>query len=307
MVDAACSRQTPRLLIGLWMLMISTGSSHANVDELREGLSRSFALPWQELYEKRYPEEWRNLLDGVSAQFGLDLPLRSGQSRGQGSNGSRTPPSAALLAGLRYRPLGSWFAELTAVEYLQDRRQQPWNSDFYYRFGFDDPAPYTFSLVYENYTGTRWAPRREQDEHRFNFAEGSYVLGFKLPLRGTLHDFLVPTDGPLNCRLALRLTPRYDRADANDQGHWKQALGGGCRYEAWPGWFVDAMAYGYPRPSQQQAWDPDFTYSFGYSGAGLYGIGISYQNYSGNRWPGHRGGDGSFKRGSLTLSWTWTY
>jgi hypothetical protein len=49
-------------------------------------------------------------------------------------------------------------------------------------------------------------------------------------------------------------------------------------------WFVRAIFYRYLRPGEQQPWNPDYTYAFGYEDFRPGTWSLTYSNYSGTRW-----------------------
>src|SRR5262245_25017123 len=130
------------------------------LDEITDGLSSSFSLPWHDLLKKEHPSEWRNLLNGVSLGIALDVPLRTGTANqnGSGAQGERSGHSPTVRASLRYNPLSYWFGSATFYAYLDPDSQASWEPDFSYSFGYDDWHPYTLSLVYSNYGGNRLHP-----------------------------------------------------------------------------------------------------------------------------------------------------
>src|SRR4051812_4837905 len=130
-------------------------------EQILEGLRGSFAVPWPELLRKQSPSEWSNLLTGCSGGFTFSYPLKPlkrspAAASGSGAEGDREPHLEVLAATVTCQPLGAWFASLTAYRYRYPDRQEPWNPDFTYVFGYDDWHPYTLSLVYSNYGGNRW-------------------------------------------------------------------------------------------------------------------------------------------------------
>ncbi|WP_369062427.1 hypothetical protein ABOZ73_09080 [Caulobacter sp. 73W] len=56
---------------------------------------------------------------------------------------------------------------------------------------------------------------------------------------------------------------------------------------------------------QQQPWDPDFVYSFGWFDWRPGGWSVQYSNYSGNRYPGadRAAGTGRFKDGTISVTY----
>ncbi len=204
-------------------------------------------------------------------------------------------------------PGRGWFAQLTLFRYLQPDRQQPWHPDFSYAFGYDAGRPGTWSLVYANYTGTRFEPDRAAGEHRFNFPEGQWTLSRRFALPAALEPALLVGDGDqASCSANAHLMPRFVDAASGGLGRYKKALSLGCRYSRASGWYAEAAVFAYPQGRQQQPWDPDFTYAFGYAPAGPGRVSLRYNNYSGNRFPGRvRGpGEGSFRSGSIMAAWS---
>jgi hypothetical protein len=240
----------------------------------------------------------------LSLQLTLDVPLRhaSAAESGPGVQGS-TAASPTVQAQLRWLPVAGqpWFARLTFYRYLQADRQQPWHPDFSYAFGYDDGRPRSWSLFYANYTGTRFQP--DAGEHRFNFPEGQWTLAYRFALPAALEPALLVGDGDAaGCSANAHLTPRFTRVEG-DVGHHKKALSLGCRYTRPEGLFAEAALFAWPQHGQQQPWDPDFTYGFGYARGSVV---VKYSNYSGNRFPGRaRGpGEGTFRSGSISVSWS---
>jgi hypothetical protein len=62
----------------------------------------------------------------------------------------------------------------------------------------------------------------------------------------------------------------------------------------------------YPKKEQQQPWNPDFTYGFGYFDWHPGQLSIQYNNYSGNRFSSSEQakGTGKFNNGSISIAWS---
>jgi hypothetical protein len=281
-------------------------------DEIRGGLRGSFAVPWRDLLKKDHPSEWRNLLAGFSGSISYGYPLKKTAPQpgtGAGSEGDLGTHSQVLAATVTCRPLGGWFAGATAYHYVDPELQASWNPDFTYVFGYDDWHPYTLSLTYANYGGNRWSPDRGAGERRTRFRQGSWSLGWKFGLPPRLDRFFVAPGGSLGCNTSLNLTPEYTDLAAGGLRHGKTSLSLGCKYTLRGWWYVNVRANLYPESAQQQPWDPDFTYGFGYFDWHPGTVSVQYNNYSGNRFPGrrHAPGTGRFQDGSLTVSYSWSY
>jgi hypothetical protein len=245
----------------------------------------------------------------LSLQLALDLPLRGGGSAslGAGVQGS-TAASPTLQAQVRWTPVRNswWFLQATFYRYLQGDRQQAWHPDYSYGFGYDDWHPGTWSLYYGNYTGTRFHPDRAAGERSFNFPYGQWTLAYRFALPAALEPaFLVGDGDRATCNANAHLTPRYTDFETGNDGRRKKALSLGCRYERPVGWYFEAALYAWPDRSQQQPWDPDFTYSFGYADWRPGSVSVRYNNYSGNRYPGRARapGEGTFRSGSISVWW----
>lgn len=110
-------------------------------------------------------------------------------------------------------------------------------------------------------------------------------LSLNLPLMETEAANLPPgaTNGPSNVNYTANLSLKY------------VLLGN---------WFVSGTFYYYFDPDQQQPWNPDFTYVFGYSDWRPYTFSLLYSNYGGNRFnpdPGAKHTE--FDQGTVSLGW----
>ncbi len=322
-VAQARQRRAPRHDRRLWLLLVlclwlcpGQGESEnllrkTLLDEIMDGLSSSFALPWHDLLKPEYPSEWRNLLHGVSLGAAFDYPLQSysGRQSGSGTQGAQAGHSPTLRASLRYTPLSYWFGSATFYAYPSDS-QASWEPDFTYSFGYDDWHPYTLSLVYSNYGGNRLHPDSSKGEKVTHFNQGTVSLGWKFPLPQPLEEiFMVHPSGHIDCGVNYNVTPEYTVADSSHTRHWKQSASLNCRYRIYGWWYVNATVYYYPWRDQQQPWDPDFTYGFGYFDWHPGTFSIQYNNYSGNRFPWRRSSPntGTFRDGSVMISWSWSW
>lgn len=245
---------------------------------------------------------------GLTLRLAIDLPLKSVSTlSGRGAQGS-PPSSPTAQALLRWQPLPGqpWFAQVGFLRYLHSDRQQPWNPDFAYAFGYEDSRPGTFSVTYSNYAGNRLDPDSTRRENRFNFNRGTWSLGYKFVLPEAAEPYFLRGDGDSAlCGANLNFTPRYTTLAGGEAERGKESVSLGCRYAHPQGWFGFLTAFAYPGTGEQQPWDPDFTYGFGLAGGPLGPFTLQYSNYSGNRFPGRdRGaGQGSWRNGSVSLSW----
>jgi len=278
--------------------------------EIMRGVMSSFSLPLRDLLKKKYPSEWRNFLDGFSGSFGFNCPVKEqklAEAVGQGSQG-QVGTNMTLNATLKYNPISYWYIQTVFYEYLRPSRQAPWDPDFTYVFGYDDWHPYTFSLVYSNYNGNHFNPDRKKGEDYTKFEEGTISIGWKYVLPKYLEDlFIVHPTGGVGGGFYYNVTPRYSQASSAERGEWKHSLNASLNYVIYKWFYVNAAFYYYPDNSQQQPWDPDFTYGFGYFDWHPGTISVQYNNYSGNRYPCRKNspGTGTFENGSFSISWSW--
>lgn len=239
-------------------------------------------------------------------RLGLDYPLRTsagGSTAGAGTQGAPAI-SPTLQAELRVNPSSYWFGSITFYRYLMSDRQQPWNPDFTYSFGYDDWHPDTFSIVYGNYTGNRLQP--EQGETVSRFRQGNWSLGYKFRMPQMLDPIFKADDShEVNCSVNANVTPRYTDLRTLSIRKYKHSLSLGCRYMLPNNLYANATLFYYPDRGRQQPWDPDFTYGFGYFNWRPGTVTVQYNNYAGNRY-GWRdpSGQGGFRRGSISISWS---
>jgi hypothetical protein len=244
----------------------------------------------------------------LALRLSLDVPLRAAErGLGRGAQGPR-PGAPTAQALLRWRPLadGGWFAQATLFRYLEAGRQRPWDPDFTYALGYDDGQPGRWSIVYANYTGTRFSPDRAAGESRFNVPQGQWTASYRFELAEPLQRAVLVGDGDRAlCHADGNWVPRFTRQEGGALGHHKTSLALGCRYQRPEGWFAHATAFAWPDPDRQQPWDPDYTYGFGWAQPGERGLAVQYGNYSGNRWPGRdrAPGEGALRSGSVTVTW----
>lgn len=238
---------------------------------------------------------------GLTLIPSLRIPLGSPSENESGGGsaiterGADTGPVLALTA--RYMPVRNWFVQTTLYHYLDEEKRRPWNGDFSYGFGYENPKPNTFSVSYFNYTNNRFSPRDGDPVTRFDWGTASLTYKFRAPRAVQIDENL-----PVTCRAGYHVQPRYERASGSE-GNWKQASSLGCTYPIWKMLYVEGTAYAYLN-GEKQPWDPDFTYSFGWFDWRPGRFSIQYSNYSGNRYPwSDSRGTGGFRKGSVAVSW----
>ncbi len=255
---------------------------------------------------------WRKLFSGFNGNMAFSMPLRRSnpqQRPGLVSQGEEAlVPS--ILATLNYAPKSYWFFTTTFYAYFPDKNQAPWDPDFSYRFGYEDWHPFTLSLTYANYEGNRLFPSGNKDEKFTRISEGTLDLGWKFALPTAWeHPLKIHETSSLGLRVDYYFTPRYEDQPSNTQKSSKQAFGFTARYAIYKWWFVMVTAKYYPKSSQQQTWDPDFIYEFGYFDWHPGTFALRYSNYSGTRYPWRTqiSDTGTIRDGTLSLSWSWAF
>lgn len=254
---------------------------------------------------ERSSSDW---LKGLSLAVSLNYPLaqqRTG-SGGRARQGDRSAGGSNTASlSVQYVPISYWFASVTAFVYQQPARQQPWNPDFTYCFGYNDWHPNTASLTYCNYGGNRYSGLRS------DFQTGGWTAAWKFNLPRWLADpMLIDRSGSIGCNVGYAFSLAFENGRTARREGYKDKLLLGCGYPVWKGLALNWTAYHYLRDGQQQPWDPDYTYGFGYAGDSRYGNwALQYGNYSGNRFPGRdrSPGTGTFLNGTVSLSWRKSY
>jgi hypothetical protein len=307
-------RRWPRAVVvtlaAIAIAVVAAGNANAQTPppgegrDILNGLASSFALPWRDLFKKKHASEWRNVLDGFTGEFMIDGPLRTPDVPG------RTAPlrwsDTRLSASVKYTPLGYWFVNASAYHYLNADNQRAWSPDFTYVFGYDDWHPYTLSLVYANYGGNRFSPSRSSQGQRTELAEGGVTLAWKLRAPPPVERAMaLSRSSAIEMNVNYTWTPRYTTLRGETET-WKQKAGVTVKYGIHKWLYVTTTAYYYPHPSQQQPWDPDFTYGFGYFDWHPRTFSLQYNNYAGNRYPWRRGARAGFRDGSVSLTWSWS-
>jgi hypothetical protein len=203
--------------------------------------------------------------------------------------------------------LTSWYASVNFYQYLSPANREPWNPDFTYAFGYDDWHPYTLSLSYSNYGGNLLNPNKAKGQKITEFSEGTWSLGYKFPMPDFLEDFvLFDSVDSVGCSTSYNHTRTYTDLKSGGKLHNKKSIALGCKYAFENNWYFNFSLVSYPNKEQQQPWDPDYTYGFGYFDWRPGSYSIQYNNYSGNRYPWrtNTAGSGRLKDGSITISWS---
>ncbi|MFY7998918.1 MAG: hypothetical protein ACOVSW_10015 [Candidatus Kapaibacteriota bacterium] len=266
-------------------------------------MQTSFSVPWEDFFKKEKPT------DGLSGSLSATYPLSDVASQqGSGSASQGVALSSAVVgASISYVPVGYWFINFSVMRYWFPERKQTWNPDFTYSFGYNDWHPYTFSFVYQNFGGNRFAPQVGEAVTRF--WEGTFSLGWKFPSAKILEYLcVVHPSGGIGHSINANLMPQYRTADGEIRS-WKTDFSFATKYTIYENFYLNFTLHWYPIRGQQQPWDPDFTYGFGYFDWHPYTFSLQYNNFAGGRFPWNpttmksRG----FLDGTLSLSWSFVF
>jgi hypothetical protein len=305
----------------LFCIVADAEAGEETAEEIMKGVLSSFSLPLYDLFKKEYPSEWQNLFHGFSGGFAFTYPLKDTIWEDRGPDGQQTKEGfrkATVSASFKYNPISYWYISTTFIGYLDFESDDiwcpdcraAWDPDFSYSFGYADWHPYTFSLIYSNYGGNRLNPNKEKGEKVTDFKGGSISLGWNFPIPRYIEElFIVHDTGGIGAAVNYNLTPEFMNLESLSEETWKQSISLSLKYTIYKWWYANITFYYYPESWQQQPWDPDFTYGFGYFDWHTGTISIQYNNYSGNRYPWRKDkkGAGTFEDGAITISWSWVY
>jgi hypothetical protein len=271
-------------------LPVAAASDEETWNDIWNGLTSSFALPFEEWTEDN---QHKTISEHLFSQWDADV----GMSVVKGNNGY----FPILSAGMKFVPLGYWFAEAAFFRYLDKDEQDSWDPDFVYSFGYEDWHPYTLSLVYSNYAGNH-----SYTDIAEKYNKGTYTLKWNTPIPALLaKPFLIEPDRTISSSLAALYSPTYtDESGETGQDQWRLKLTFSA--PVYGEWYLSFSILHYLDSSQQQPWDPDYTFEFGWRGEMFS---VAYKNYSGTRFPWRDDypHDGGFAEGSLGITWKWNW
>lgn len=279
-------------------------------NEILKGLKSSFAFPLKDLWKRKYDTEWKNIFAGFSGGFGLGYPLSKSKlpDNGERSQGDLAANNVTFNASLKYKLLGNWFISGALIDYANTDLKNTWHPEFVYTLGYSDWRPYTLSLVYANYGGNRLKPDKEKGEVRTKFNQGSWTLGWKFPVPQHIANwFVLSQEGRLGCNMGFSVVPVFFNSRTSTEESWKRTFSFGCKYTIVGSWYFNMTTFYYPKHTEKQPWNADYTYGFGYFNWRPGKITVQYNNYSGNRWPWNDKpvNTGRFKYGGISIAWSW--
>lgn len=281
-----------------------------DIEQIKKYILSSFDIPVLDL-KKKVSQKWEDLIfSEFSGGFAYSYPIKESaptEGEGLGTQG-RISNNQALSAGITFAPVGFWFFNVSFSKYLNEALKAPWNPDFSYVFGYSDWHPYTFALTYSNYGGNRIFPNKAKNEVFTDFLGGGFNLEWKFTIPKEIESlFIIHKSGGLGGSVSYGLTPKYLDLASLETKYFKQSAKLSLKYSIYEWFYVSGTFFYYPFPDQQQPWDPDFTYGFGYFDWHPYSVSVQYNNYSGNRYFWNkRAGGGGFDNGGFSVSFSWT-
>jgi hypothetical protein len=275
------------------------------LEEIKNNFLSSFNFPINE-----FLNEENKIREKFSGGFSFNYPIKEStpnENEGFKYQG-RFSNNLLLSASIRYSIVSSWFFSTTIYKYINEYLKAPWNPDFSYVFGYDDWRPYTLSLTYSNFGGNRLFPDKNKEEVFTDFLAGSFSLAWKFKIPKFLEKyFYIDKSSSLSGSFAYAITPKFFDLESLSTKSFKQSFRISLRYNIIDYFYITSTFFFYPIPDQQQPWDPDFTYGFGFFDWHPGTISIQYNNYSGNRFPWNKKiGSGGFENGSFSISWGWS-
>lgn len=285
-------------------LLVAMTAANAAPAESKQPLHDSEGEPLQ---TGVFTSRWGRLFSGNDNQFSGALSFGSGLKEqwiaipnSANSAEQKKKFNQTLNLSLQYSPWSYWFANITTRVPVTDTSR--YTTDFRYSFGYDDWHANTVSLVYSNYGDNHFWP---SGNSRISYIEqGAVTLAYKFSLPKPIEKSLLINDGDsLICQVGYSWVPRYFDLNSNAIRKTKNVVLGGCGYTFKQHFFVRATTFWFPDSSQQQPWNGDYSYSFGYAGYTPGSLSLQYTNYAGTRFPGHRHGNAKFREGTVSLIW----
>ena len=187
-----------------------------------------------------------------------------------------------------------------------------WISDYYYSIGRYNWRANKFNYGYENYVNNKYKDNFKTFSKKF--LEGYYFLSYNQSLsKKLIRKIKLDTTTYVSFVYFARYYINY--RDENEVTHGtffggKPVVGGGVRFTLFWNIYVESALYFYYMPTiQQQPWDPDYTYGFGYFDWRSFRISATYGNWSVNRfswknsfYPYYGFLDGNFR---IAVNWIW--
>lgn len=187
---------------------------------------------------------------------------------------------------------------------IQNDETPPWLSNMYYQIGWYNWNNKTVSFGYENYGPNRFSKGTDWGT---NFMRGIFFTSYNLDLLADRSYLKFDDSSQIRITPVVRYSLEYpDEFGVDKGGSNKFVLGSSVRWSIAKKFYIEGAAYYYPDETTQLAWDPDFTYGFGYFNWQAFRMNISYGNWIANRFPGKEMEmEHGFLNGELKVMFTW--
>ncbi|MDF2448429.1 MAG: putative exported protein [Bacteroidota bacterium] len=266
------------------------------------------------------PKQWKNfrdvfhkdkLLMGKNRILG-GISYNTGRVLVTGSDGkTKEEWRQAIAFNTRIRFYEQFSFNTTFYVDFNKRAHARWISDFSYTLARYHYKLYKFNYGYENYMDNKYTDNRHQIWEKF--LEGYYFISYNYGFSETFRN-KVAFDNTTNlkivpfARYAFRYRDELER-EHGSPANGKATLGLALRYTIIKNIYVEGAAYYYPEEHKRQAWDPDYSYGFGYFDWRSFRLSLTYGNWAINRWPGSKTYypsygflDGQFR---IVANWIW--
>ncbi len=187
-----------------------------------------------------------------------------------------------------------------------------WTSNYTYSIARYNWKPNRFNFGYENYINNRYSDNI--DDFTRKFLEGYYFVSYSNVLSQKFTE-KIKFDNTTNFKYTLFTRYYIQYRDENEVEHGglfngKPTVGAGFRYTIFKNIYIESAAYFYFSKAQQQPWDPDYTYGFGYFDWRSFRCSLTYGNWAVNRFPWNKQTvfpnygflDGNFR---FIINWIW--
>lgn len=263
---------------------------------------------WKNFRDVFHKDKWlmgkNRILGGISYNTGRVLVTGSdGQTRGEYRQ------AIAFNTRIRFYEQFS-FNTTFFVDFNKEARAR-WISDYSYTLARYHYKPYKFNYGYENYLDNKYSDNRHQFWEKF--LEGYYFISYNYAISERFRN-KIAFDQTTNIKIVpfVRYAFRYRDELEREHGspvNGKATLGVAVRYTIYKNVYIEGAAYYYVEEHKRQAWDPDYTYGFGYFDWRSFRLSLIYGNWAINRWPGSKTYypaygfmDGQFR---IVANWIW--
>lgn len=191
------------------------------------------------------------------------------------------------------------------IDLLKNEKAPPYLSNLYYQIGWYNWENNSVSFGYENYgpnkfvNSTSWAT---------NFMRGFFFASYNIDLLYKNANLKFDESSQIRITPVIRYSMEYtDKYGVDKGGNHKIVVGSSVRWSIAKNFYVETAAYVYPKKETKLAWDPDFTYGFGYFNWRPFVVNVSYGNWIANRFPGvEKEMKHGFKNGEFKVVFTWS-